>query len=180
MKKPNNSMRPSLTRISKLHIFVSLVLAAQIILYDAGKVITPDVVLKRWSVTAILAIVSTACWYLARIKNGPQVAHRLVWALVTIDMFVAAFTVYTQRGMASRGVILFILPILTAAVLRRKGMIYLTTILAIVTYVLTAIAYFVLNFNEGYKIELYGELSFYSGILLIVGAMSWSLVRTKH
>jgi hypothetical protein len=82
--------------------------------------------------------------------------------------------------MASRAVFLFALPILVAACLHRWGMIQLTAILSVVAYIVTAIAYFVLNFNEGYKIELYGEIGFYSALILAFGSMVWALVRSKH
>lgn len=179
-KTAHNSVRTAFTRVSKLHVLLGIVFAIQVIIYDASKLITPDVVLKRWLVISSLIVASGVCWYFARLNDNPKVIYNLARILIAADLLVASFYVYTQRGMASRAVILFILPILAAATLQRKGLIYLTTLLSVVVYTSTAIAYFVLNFNEGYKVELYGEIGFYSALLVIIGAISWSLVRHKR
>lgn len=175
-----SSTRPALVRVSKIHVFIAAAFAAQLIIYDAGKLITPDVVLKRWVSIGLLATVSAIVWFLARTKDEPKLANKLVYGLILTDIIIACFNVYTQRGMASRAVILFVIPIITAAVLKRKGLIYLTAVLSAVSYIVTAVAYFVLNFNEGYKLELYGEILFYSTIILTVAGLTWSVTRTKH
>lgn len=177
---PHNQKRANFVRACKVHVFIGIAFIAQVIAYDASKLITPEVVLKRWVVAALLVLVASVCWYMARLSDSPKRIHNLVWLLILTDMAVASFNVYTQRGMASRAVLLFVIPILVAATLQRKGAIYLTAIIAAVTYIVTAIAYFVLNFNEGYKIELYGEIFFYSAVLFAVASLSWALVRTKH
>lgn len=180
LKRQHNTVRNNFVRACKLHIVIGLLFAAQIMAYDAGKLITPELVLKRWFVTSVLVIVAAMCWYIAKLSDTPKAIHRLAWILIAADLAVASFYVYTTRGMASRAVILFVIPILVAAIIARKGMIYLTAAAAIATYTVTAIAYFVLNFNEGYKLELYGEISFYSAILLVIAGLSWIAVRTKH
>ena len=179
-KPPHNGTRTALIRVAKVHILIGIFFAAQIIAYDAARLITPEIVLKRWIFLSVLLVGAAVTWYLARLNNSSAVVRNLVWFLVSIDLVVASFAVYTQRGMASRAVLLFVIPILTAAVLQRKGAIYLVSALAVVVYTVTALAYFVLNFNEGYKIELYGEIGFYSGILLAVGWTAWALVRHKR
>jgi hypothetical protein len=179
IKKQKHSTRPSLVRISKLHILIGLAYIAQIIAFDASKLVTPDVVLKRWIAVSLLIVVAGVCWFLARTKDEPKLANKLVWALVITDIIFASFNVYTQRGMASKAVLFYVLAILSASVLRRKGAIYLTGLLSVVAYLATCIAYFVLNFNEGYKVELYSEIGFYSAVLLVISGMLWALVRTN-
>jgi hypothetical protein len=176
----HNAYRAALIRVSKIHVLIGLIFVVQIIVYDAGKLITPEVVLKRWLMTGLLILVASLCWFLARTKQESILAHKLVWTLVATDLILGSFYTYTQRGMASRAVILFVLPILTAAILRRKGTIYLAAVTSAVVYVVTAIAYFVLNFNEGYKLELYGEIGFYSALLFAVAGLTWALVRPKR
>ena len=179
-KTPHSSVRSNLVRIAKIHVVIGIFLVIQIMVYDAGKLITPEAVLKRWIVTSIFVLAALIVWYLARLNNSAVVLRNLTWLLIAADILLASFSVYTQRGMASRAVLLFILPILTAAVLQRKGPIYLVSALSVIAYSVTAIAYFVLNFNEGYKLELYGEISFYSAMLLTVGWLTWALVRKNR
>lgn len=179
-KKDHSSSRTTLIRISKIHLIIGLIFAVQIIIYDAGKLITPEAVLKRWIIAGGLVLAAAVCWYLARINDSKTVIKNLAWFLIIVDLLVASFSVYMQRGMASRAVLLFVLPLLVAGAMHRMGMIYLTAIMAVVAYVITAVAYFVINFNEGYKLELYGEISFYSAMILAISAMIWALVKSKH
>jgi hypothetical protein len=180
IKTKRSNARSSFVRVAKLHVVVGVIFMLQIIIYDAGKLITPEVVLKRWIISGILVLAGIVCWYLARLNDSTKVILNLAWFLIAIDMVVGSFSIYTQRGMASRAVLLFVLPILVAGALRRWGMIYLTAVISVITYTTTAVAYFVLNFNEAYKLELYGEIGFYSALILVVAGMVWALVRTKH
>jgi len=175
----HNGERSSLIRISKIHVFIGLFLVGQIVAYDAAKLITPEAVLKRWLFTGGLILVAGTCWYLARLNDTRAVIRNLTWFLILADLAFASFSVYTQRGMASRAVLLFILPIIVAATMRRLGMIMLTATASAIIYTTTAVAYFVLNFNEGYKIELYGEIGFYAATLLAIGWALWALVRRQ-
>ena len=180
MKKTKISpYHTTLVKVSKIHVLIGLIFVGQIILYDSGQLITPDTVLQRWIVVSFFILSSAVVWYLARLNKSAQVIKNLTWYLILVDILVASFYVYTTRGMASRAVLLFVIPILLAAVLRRKGVIYLTSALVVIAYTLTAVAYFVINFNEGYKLELYGEIGFYSLMLIATGWIAWALVRTK-
>jgi hypothetical protein len=62
----------------------------------------------------------------------------------------------------------------------RRSALFATALLAIATYTTTAISYFVLNFNEGYMAELYGEVIFYSAIFVIVAAFLWSISHKQN
>jgi hypothetical protein len=114
-------------------------------------------------------------------KNVTQATlHKLAFTLITTDIFIASFHVYIQRGMASKAVFLYVIPLIVAACLQRKSALIATSLVCIAAYTLSAIAYFVLNFNEGYKLELYGEIGFYSGMLLFVSLALWLIVRPNQ
>lgn len=163
-----------------MHILIGLFLVAQIVAYDAAKLITPEMVLKRWIFTGFFILAAIVCWYLARLNNTRTVIRNLAWLLIAVDLVFAAFSVYTQRGMSSKALVLFVLPIIVAAAVKRLGMIMVVAAASAIIYTTTAVAYFVINFNEGYKIQLYGEIGFYAALLLIFGWLLWALVRTKH
>lgn len=161
-------------------MFVGL-LIAQIIIYDASKLIPPEIVLKRWIMMAILLVCTAIIWYLAKNKSTSLNQDRaLVFLLVTIDIVLVSYLVYISRGMASRGVALYAIPILVSAILLKKSAVYFTTVLCIASYTTAAISYFVLNFNEGYKIELYGEVGFYSIAMLLVAGLITVFLPTKE
>jgi hypothetical protein len=178
MPKTNTSLRPQALRLSRAHFAYVLILAAQIILYDASKLISPDFVLKRWVVTAGLLVVTTLVWAMAHQTNKTNAWYeKLIYGLILADILVASFSVYTQRGMASRAVLLYIIPIIVAASLGKRVALFGAALLSIAAYTTTAVMYFVLNFNEGYKVELYGEVAFYSAIFLLLASLLSGVIR---
>lgn len=162
-----------LTSVAKLHLFFGLIYVAQIIVFDASKLITPEAVLKRWIAVSLLAATAVIVYYLSRIKPVNTNIALGVWALVLADIAFATFNVYTQRGMASRAVLLFMIPIIVVGVLKSKTALFTTAILSMTAYTLSAVAYFVNYFNEGYKVELYGEILFYSVVFLFAASLVW-------
>lgn len=184
MKQKNqNTVHDSrdVVQVARLHLIYVLAIVVQIIMYDVWKLLTPQSVMQRWLVAAALLIVTTIVWVIAKSKPRTLGTYQLlVSSLVVIDIFVASFAVYTQRGMASRAVFLYIAPIVVSAVLRSRSAILAATALCVAAYTSVAISYFVLNFNEGYKIELYGEVGFYTIMLLILGLLVWVIARPQN
>lgn len=174
-------LKSSLVRVTKTHLLLVAAYVAQIIAYDASKLITPDVVLQRWYAAAALTAVITVVWYLAKSKvNNLSTYKFLTWTLIFADIAFAVFNVYTQRGMASRAVILFLIPIIISAILLSRVALFSTAIVCAVAYTTTSVAYFVNYFNEGYKIELYGEILFYSAVFICAAFVLWSVIKAKH
>ncbi|MEK7603039.1 MAG: hypothetical protein AAB459_02225 [Patescibacteria group bacterium] len=179
-KSQSTQIHTNILRASRIHFIFGIILAGQIMLYDATKLQTPDVILQRWILTAVFIIVVTTSWYLIRTnKLGVTGLRYAAFSLIIADIFIACFSVYTQRGMASRAVFLFIIPLLTAATLQTRAAIFGSLALCITAYSTTAITYFVTHFNEGYKVELYGEVGFYSLLMTLVAMFIWNLSRSK-
>lgn len=175
--KPH-TIHSGVLRTARLHFLYVLALVIQIIIYDAAHLVTPTVILRRWIATLMLLSVVTYVWYKAR--THAEHYKSLLFTLLVADIGIASFNVYVQRGMASRAVMLFAIPILVSAVLAKRTVIMTTAVACIIAYTGTAISYFVLNFNEGYKVELYGETGFYSAIFLILALLLWSLIKPKR
>jgi len=176
-----SDLRAATNRLARWHFLYTALFAVQIVVYDAWKLIEPAVVLRRWIMAALLLIVTTTVWYMARGRaNDNSLYKRLIFALIVIDIAAASFGIYTQRGMASRAVMLYSVPIVVASVLKSRRAIFTAALLSVAAYSTTAVAYFVLNFNEGYKIELYGEVGFYSVLMLLLASLLWSAIRPKR
>lgn len=160
-------------------VFVAL-LMGQTILYDASKLATPEVVFERWAVATLLLAVTVVIWYLVRSRSAKQSFYKsLLGVIIFSDILLASYFVYTGRGMASRAVILYVIPIIISGLLKSRSAIYATAILSIAAYSLTAVAYFVFNFNEGYKVELYGEVGFYSLLMLLIAGLLARALKTR-
>lgn len=178
MIQSHSPLRARLRRLSAVHFLLLLAVVVQIIVFDAGKLIPPEVVLQRWVATGLLAAVVTGVWYAAHNRLGDEkTLKKLAGILIVSDIAFASFATYSQRGMASRAVVLFIIPIIVAAAINRRTAILATAFLCVAAYMGTCVAYFVLNFNEGYKLELYGETGFYAALFIIIGLLLWSLVK---
>lgn len=170
-KNDSHSLLIRVQRLSRVHFLLAGAFAVQIMIFDAWQLIAPTAVLQRWVAVLLLLSSSTIVWYLAHGSKYVSKAHMLVFYLALSDIAFAAFAVYNTRGMASRAVVLFVLPIIVVTALRNRAAILATSILCSAAYITAAVSYFVLHFNEGYKIELYGEVGFYSVIFLVVGAL---------
>ena len=171
-------LRPSLIRIARFHYLLLGVYAVQTIVMDAWHIIVPEIVLQRWIAAALLLSITAVVWYLAHNRsNDIPTYKRLVFMLITADIFMAAFNVYIERGMASRATLLFAIPIAVSAVLLSRSAIYATAALSTAAYLTAAVSYFVLNFNEGYKTELYAVTGFYVAIFFVLAGLLSSLIK---
>ncbi|MDB5164213.1 MAG: hypothetical protein JWS12_831 [Candidatus Saccharibacteria bacterium] len=168
----------NVVRLARLHFLYVVAFTVQTVIYDSWKLIAPNAVLYRWIVSASLLVITTFVWYVAKSHISSTAACRLlVWTLIIVDIAAASFNVYSQRGMASLAVALYTIPIIVAAVLRSRAAIFAAATLAVAAYSSTAIAYFVLNFNEGYKIQLYGDVGFYCAIFFVIAGLLAAVVR---
>lgn len=174
-------IRSNVVKVAGIHFIFVFAYIVQIMIYDAWKLITPQAVLERWIAAATLLVINTFVWYIARGRAvSSNTYKKLVFLLIAADIAMASFNVYTQRGMASRAVVLYVIPIVVSAVLVSRSALLATVSLSIAAYTTTAVSYFVLNFNEGYKIELYGEVTSYCVLFLILAALLWTVVRHQH
>ncbi len=175
-----NQLSATVVGLARAHFLFVMVYVAVIIASDAWNLIVPEIVLQRWTLAAVMLSVSALVWYVARNKvRGQWFYTGLVFILVIMDIIVAAISVYMQRGMASRSVMLFALPIAVAAALRSRAAIFAAATLSAAAYTLAAVRYFVLHFNEGYKAELYTETLFYAGMFFVMAAVLWAVVRPR-
>ena len=174
-------LKQSAVRVGRVLFVLTLVYVVLIILYDAFALVTSDMLLVRWIAAAGLVTGTAVLWYSARKKHAPAKYYaRLIYGYILLLTLFAAVNVYIGRGMAAKAVLLFVLPVIISGLLLRRAAIYMTAIIATTAYVLSAMIYAINNPSEGYKIELYGEVGFYSALLFITAALVWDTVRSKN
>lgn len=183
MAKPQDltqHLHTSAVRVARFHMLFVALYTVQTVVFHASKVITPEVVLWRWQAAGALFVVTVGAWLAAKNRHLSAGAYRfIIGAIIVADIAFAAFNVYIQRGYASKSVLLFIIPIVVAAVLVNRTALFATALLAIAVYTTTVISYFVLNFNEGYMSEMYGEIILYSGIFLLTAGLLWTTMHKR-
>lgn len=177
---PTQWLQNSLIRLCRIHFLIVPAYVAVVVVYDAWHVLTPPVVLQRWTMIGIFLALVAIIWAAARANLKSSYYYQLLmYALIGLDIGFATFNIYTQRGMASRAVILYTIPIAVAAVLRSRSTIFATAALCASAYSVAAVRYFVVNFNEGYKVELYSEVLFYCAMFFVLASVLWLVIRPQ-
>jgi hypothetical protein len=177
-KKEVSELRSSTLRVARAHFFYVLIYAAVVMMYDSWKLIPYEQSLQRWTVVVFMMFIGTGVWYASRYKTKNNNYYKaILMAIIALDIFVAAFSVYVGRGMASRGVALFAIPIVISALISRPA-IFATAAFSVTAYWFAALRYFFLHPSEGYRIELYADLIFYSACFFIMAGMLY-IVRTR-
>lgn len=174
----SNWLQVGLRRITLVHFLLLGGYGIQTIIMDAWRVIVPELVLKRWLATGVMLTVTAGVWYLAHNRtNSIPTFKRLVFLLIGLDITFASFNVYIERGMASRGVALYLIAIAVSGLLLNRAALFFTAAVSVAAYFGTTVTYFVLNFNQGYKTELYSIVSFYSLSFFVTAAVLAIVVR---
>ncbi len=172
-------LQTNTVRIARLHFVYVTVFAISIIAYDAWKLITTESLMERWTLAMVMLVLTTALWFIARnTVFRANVYQLIVFAFIALDTVVAAYAVYFGRGMASRGVALFAIPIAVSAVLLSRSALYGAAAVAAAAYSYAALKYFTDHPSEGYKVELYGDLFFYSASFFILASLLWVVARS--
>lgn len=178
--KPTSWLQLATLRLARIHFLLTLAYSVILIASDAWGLITRELVWQRWAVAMVMLGVTTLVWYLAHGNMKSTTYYKVLIALlVVLDIALATFVVYTERGMASRGVALYALPIAVSAVMLNRSAVYGTAALCTATYVVAVTRYFFVFFNEGYKAELYTTLGFYSAGFFVLAAIMWVVMKAK-
>jgi hypothetical protein len=178
-KRVTEQLQAKVLRIARVHFLLVLALALYIVIADSWALIEPAQVLKRWTTAVIILMVTAVIWYVARRVHNLSAQKVFVCVFVFLDIVLASSLVYAERGMASLSVAMYAVPLATSAVLASRTALFTTAFVCVGAYSLTCIKYFVDFFNEGYKVQLYSTIAFYSAIFFILAALLWIAVRPQ-
>jgi hypothetical protein len=157
-------------------IFVVFVIAA-----DAWNLIPPGAALERWTLAGVVLGANAVLWYGSRISSKSPLYYKgLLYLQIILDIAVATFLVYAERGIASKSILLYMLPIATSAALASRSALYATATLCAAVYGMTVVRYQFLHPGEAYKIELYATLLFYGALFMMIAAVLSVVLRTKR
>lgn len=170
-----------LTRVTRTIYFVLGFYALSIVIFDSGNLLTRDAVVDRWLIFTFVLVTNTFAWYIAAQKDSffvkPPVAIVL---LGTSLLLFAGLSTYWERGMASTSTILYVLPLLVVATLKNRHLLMTTAVLAVGTYAFAAVKYFNEFFNEGYRVQLWGHILLYGGIIFGATWLIMILTGLRH
>lgn len=159
--------------------YVGVYLLATII-FDSWNLLPKELVGRRWIAATLLLVVTAAVWYFARRKSNAQYYTFLVFALAISQIIFATFNVYWERGMASTLPILFVIPILSSAALKKRVALLTVTTLSAAAYSVSIVMYFFDNYGEGYRVQLWGQVFFFSALLFVVAWLVMIAAGLRH
>jgi len=165
-----------ISKLAKFNFAFLAVFAIFIIIFDGGNVLTREAVYHRWVFEALLFVVFTLFWVAVK-KAGQKTIFAALILCVLAELALAGFMTYWERGMASTSTVLYMLPIASIALTRSRTYTVAASLLASATYIFASTKYFYDFFNEGYRVQLYGEIFFYSALFLLVG---WVIATAAH
>jgi len=165
---------------ARVHFALAAVYLLSIIIFDAWNLITPDAIIQRWMLGAVLLVVTALVWYGVRLSGKSNLYYQsLALALILVDLVLPTYSVYNQRRIASKAVLLYVIPIIVSAILLSRAAIFATATVSVALYTAACVRYFYSNPGQAYKVELYGEAAFYSALLFVIAALLWSLIATN-
>lgn len=165
-------MQHLLLRICRVHFLYIAAYMLGLVIFDSWNLLSHEAILERWTLAGILLIVNTILWYLCKLKiKNPLIYKVLLVVLLVCDIVFAAINVYWQRGMASKSVFLFVVPLISAAIVRSRSLLLATAAVSAAAYSIASVRYFFDNYGQGFRVELYGEIFFYSAMFFVVAGL---------
>lgn len=168
-------------RITRIRFIVLALFAFSTMADDAWNLIPGEVAASRWIALAVVGFINTLLWFASRNNVKSEFFYKgLLYCQIIMDILFISLLIFSQRGIASRGVMLYAVPIISAAVLLSRSAIYAAAALCASAYTVAVMRYQFLHPSEGYKIELYGQLALYGAIFFVVAALLQVVIRSKR
>lgn len=165
-------------RLARVNLAFTAAYAVFILGSDAWNLVTRELTSQRWEMFGAMLIVTALVWAMSLNKTSNDNYYRvLMFLIIVVDIALATFSIYTERGMSSRGVALYTIPIVASSLYLSRRVIYAVAALSTAAYVVAATRYFYVYFNEGYKIELYSTLFLYSCMFFVLAAILAVLIK---
>lgn len=156
-------------RVTRTHFLFVAAYMASIVVFDSWNLISHEAVGRRWLAAGLLLAGNSILWYLAHNALTRESAYKsIILTLIVFDILFIGFNVYWERGMASNMVALFAIPIISSALIKSRTTMLATATLCMAAYSTAAVKYFNDHYGEGYRVELYGMVAFYSLIFFIL------------
>ena len=174
------SLYQRLLRVTRAHFYLVLAYFAATIVFDSWNLYTHEVIFKRWLCGGFLAIITCLVWFgLKRYGKSQKTLAKLAYVLILADILFASLNVYLDRGMASKYIVLFVLPLVVATQLMRRSVLLASAGISAAAYSIATVSYFHIFYGEGYRIQLYGEVGFYCALIFFIALMLMPLINKE-
>jgi hypothetical protein len=180
-KKPTSGaswLQTTVVRLTRIHFLYVVCFLVSIVIFDASNLYTHQAIGQIWTAGGILMAVNVFLWFAARLKTPNYWFYvGLALALIIADIAFASYIVYWQRGLYSKSVMLFTVPIITAAALRSRSILLGTTALSAAAYSTVSVRYFFDHYGLGYRVELWANVGFFSAMFFVLAFLLMIIIR---
>lgn len=181
LKVSSNWLQTATVRVTRVHFLFIIFYILSIIVFDAWNLYSHQAMGQLWTAAGIMLAANTVLWYLARMKFSKSSIYAfIILTLVAADIIFASYNVLWQRGLASKSVILFAVPIITSAVLRSRSTVLATASLCAAAYSTVAVRYFFEHYGESYRVELYGTVGFFCALFFVLAGLLLVIILPKN
>lgn len=177
----NRWLQTNTVRVTRTHFFLVGFYLLSVIIFDSWNLYTHQATSQLWTAGGVLLTCIVLLWLVARMKfKNYWIYVAITLALVVVDMLFASYIIWWQHGLASKAVILYAVPIVTAATLRSRSILLAVTTLSAVLYSTTSVRYFYQNYGFSYRVELYGTIGFYSAVMFVLAWLLLIIIRPSE
>lgn len=179
-QKHRTWLRSGLLRLCRAHFVVFLAYAILVAVFDSARLVTPDVTVRRAVFVAIAMLTTVTVWFMGHKEQAESSFYRRrIYALIAADIVFISLSIYFDRGVASREVALYALPIVSAGTLINRSALFGVAAASSIAYFATVMKYRFAYPNEMYNVELYGMMAFYILFMFVVGSLVWVVDRAR-
>ncbi len=177
----NHWLQTTAVRLTRVHFAYIAAYILVTIVFDSWNLYTYEAVRQLWTAAGILLVINAILWFLARQNYANKSIYAFqVLALILADIAFAGYNVYWQHGLSSKSVMLFAVPIITAAALRSRSALLATTTICAAVYSIVSVEYFYSNYGLSYRVELWGTIGFYSAVMFVLAFLLMIIILPKN
>jgi hypothetical protein len=172
-----NWLQTTAVRVTRVHFVYAAAFLLSVIIFDTWNLYTHDAVSQLWTAGGILLAVNVILWFAARLKFSNYWLYvAIVLALILADISFASYIVWWQRGLYSKAVMLYTIPIIAAATMRSRSILLAATTLSAAAYSTISVRYFFNHYGMGYRVELWGTIGFFSAMMFVMALLLMIIV----
>jgi hypothetical protein len=171
-------LQTTTVRLTRAHFVYLGFYFLSIVIFDASNLYTHMAIAQLWTAGGVLLGMVAFLWAIARLKINDYWFYVIVaLALIVADIVFASYLVWWQRGLYSKSVMLFTVPIVSAAALRSRSILLATSAVSAAAYSTISVRYFFTNYGLGYRVELWGTVGFFSAMFFVLALLLMIIIR---
>jgi hypothetical protein len=171
-------LQTTAVRVTRIHfVFVAFYLLS-VVIFDTWNLYTHEATSQLWTAGGILLGVTALLWFISRLNSKNYWFYiAIVLVMIVADIIFASYLVWWQRGLYSKAIMLYTVPIVSAATLRSRSLLLATTTLCAAAYSTVSVRYFFAYYGLGYRVELWGTIGFFSAMLFVLALLLMIIIR---